>query len=116
MSLNGTEDFVYHCVRTGELEIDGDGRVWRVAVRHWSIQALDAIVSSVERRRAESDVGTYFQVRALLWGQRYNASAHRLVYRHFYGPLREGCRVLHRDGQRKHNHPDNLYRSDIKNM
>lgn len=108
MTVNA-EDFVYECVRRGELEIDGEGRVWRLAVRHWSVQAFDVIVSPVERRRAESDVGEYLQVRALLWGTRYHASAHRLVWRHFYGVLEEGCRVLHRDGRRKNNHPANLY-------
>jgi hypothetical protein len=103
------EDFVYECVKTGELEIDDEGRVWRLRVRHYSVQAFEAIVSPVKRRRAESDVGDYFQVRALLWGTRYSASAHRLVWRHFNGPLEEGCHVLHRDGCRKNNHPDNLY-------
>ncbi len=44
----------------------------------------------------------------MLDGKRHHALAHRLVYRHFKGPIPAGLTVNHLNGMRGDNRPENL--------
>lgn len=44
----------------------------------------------------------------MLDGVRVYALAHRLVFRHFNGPIPDGLTVNHKFGRKKKNHPDRL--------
>ena len=102
-------------VETGELEIDAEGRIWRVAKRHGNQSGTQVL--PVERRRAERHLadyrrGTdrgYLVVRRKRADQREIATgAHRLVWLHFHGPIPEGLEINHRNGDKQDNRPDNL--------
>lgn len=88
------EDQVYQLVTVGKLIIDAEGRVWRVTQKGM--------------HRAEKFTGAYLQVRAMLNGIRHHSLAHRLVWRHFKGPIPSGLTVNHKNGVKTQNHPDNL--------
>lgn len=103
------EDDVYPAVEMGELEIDLQGRIWRVAVRRSNRRNPEApIVMPCERRRAEKQFGDYLQVRVMFNWTRYHALAHRLVWRHFNGPIPPGLTVNHKNGNKAENWPENL--------
>lgn len=76
------------------LEIDAEGRIWR---------------TRPIRKRAENQTGTgYLQIRAMLEGTRWHVLAHRLVWRHFVGPIPGQMTINHRNGIKTDNHPGNL--------
>lgn len=107
--IKNVEELVYPAVLAGELEIDSEGRVWRLAARRgdrWNKGTTKLI--PCERRRAEHDQGEYLMVRVMVNGKRANAQASRLVWRHFKGPIPAGLTVNHKDGKKKRNPPDNL--------
>lgn len=108
--IKKTEEFVYAAVISGELEIMPDGTIWRVRMRtgnRWRPGTFRTV--PVERRRAEHLVPLgYLQVRLMVAGKRMSASAHRLVYRHFQGPIPDGLTINHKDGDKSHNAPTNL--------
>lgn len=104
-----SEDRLYEAVKECLLEIDETGRIWRLASRQgnrWSVDRVRIVKHA--RRRAENETGGYLQVRVMWSGQRVHAMAHRLVWRHFYGPIPPGLTINHRNGQKQDNRPENL--------
>lgn len=95
-------------VRDGQWEIDGDGRVWRVGMRH-GLRAGGSEIIQVQRRRAEklTNLG-YLMVRAMLDGVRVVGLAHRLVWQHLHGDLQVGMVINHINGVKDDNRPSNL--------
>ena len=108
--IKKAEEFVYAAVISGELEILTDGTIWRVKIRtgnRWRPGTFRTI--PVDRRRAEHSVPLgYLQVRLMVGGRRMSCLAHRLVYRHFIGPIPEGMTINHKDGVKNNNNPANL--------
>lgn len=102
------ENRVYQAVLNGELRIDTQGRVWRLAARRWDRWVQQTRTMPCEPRRAEHNTGSYLQVRVMFHGQRAYALAHRLVWRHFRGPIPEGLTINHRNGVKQDNRPENL--------
>lgn len=102
------EEFVYQSVLNGDLEIDSEGRIWRLRKRQWDRWKGSTVSRPCKRVRAELDSGDYLQVRAMLGGIRIYALAHRLVWRHFKGPIPDGLTINHKDGRKKRNDPTNL--------
>lgn len=102
------EEDVYQAVLLGELEIDSLGRVWRVAARRGDRWTGQARTIPCARRRAENDTNKYLQVRVMFNGVRFHALAHRLVWRHFAGPIPDGMTINHKNGQHRDNRPENL--------
>ena len=84
------EELAYQAVDAGVLTIDNQGRIWR------------------GKERAENDTGQYFQVRVMKNRYRAHALAHRLVWRHFKGPIPPGLTINHLNGIKKDNRPENL--------
>lgn len=103
-----SEEQVYRAVLSGDLEIDGQGRVWRIRKRGWDRRQRRAASRPCERVRAEHDTGIYLMVRIALNGERFHTQASRLVWRHFNGPIPPGYTINHKDGLKKRNHPSNL--------
>lgn len=108
MAPKNAEEIVYQTVENGELEIDAEGRIWRIAARRGNRWSGGTYLSPCARRRAEHDTGSYLAIRAMYKGERTNALAHRLVWRHFHGPIPEGLTVNHKNGQKQDNRPSNL--------
>ncbi|MFG2001745.1 HNH endonuclease signature motif containing protein [Spirillospora sp. NPDC048911] len=102
------EEDVYPAVLLGDLEIDSQGRVWRVAARRGDRWTGEVRVIPCARRRAENVTGKYLQVRVMFDGIRYHALAHRLVWKHFVGPIPEGLTINHKNGRQQDNRPSNL--------
>jgi hypothetical protein len=105
-----TEEIVYQAVLDGELEIDAQGRVWRLASRGWDRWKGCTRLNRHERRRAENRTGKreYLQVRVMWNSRRTHAMAHRLVWRHFFGPIPPNMTVNHKNGDKVDNRPENL--------
>jgi hypothetical protein len=73
------EEDVYKSVISGELTIDDEGRIWRVAICRKRRKYDGYVVTPCKPRRAEHVTGNYLQVRIVIDGIRYHALAHRLV-------------------------------------
>lgn len=97
------DEEVYKLVLAGELAIDEQGRVWRTAFRRFGV-----LHTYKKQRRAERPSGHYLSVRGTVSGRKVGTGAHRLVYRHFFGPIPHGLTVNHRDGKKRRNLPSNL--------
>jgi hypothetical protein len=102
------ENEVYEAVLRGELAIDPRGQVWRTADRRGQRWSGGSRLIPCEPRRAENDTGKYLQVRVMYEGHRAHALAHRLVWRHFNGPIPEGLTINHKNGRHAENWPGNL--------
>jgi len=102
--IKRNEDLVYTMVQNGCLEIDSEGRVWRIG------QIVHGKVVRIERRRAEfeEDESPYLKIRVQIDGRKIKCMAHRLVYRHFFGPIPYGAEVNHKEGNHKDNRPSML--------
>jgi len=91
----GNEEYLYDLVRTGEWEIDAKGNVWgrrgnqRVRIEHRTPQG-------------------YLQIRKMRNGVRLYTGAHRLVWRHFNGPIPPGITINHKNGVKDDNRLGNL--------
>ncbi len=105
--MTATEDIALWAVARGELEIDSEGRIWRVAARRggrWGIRIIPC-----ERRRAENLTASgYLQIRVMRDGVRVNALAHRVVYANLHGPIPGGLTVNHINGVKHDNRPANM--------
>lgn len=100
---------VYKLVLAGELQIDSEGRVWRVAKRTFDRWTGSTRVTPCVRCRAEQLTPQgYLQVRAMIDGKRHYAAAARLVWLHFNGRIPQGLTVNHKNGAKAINRPDNL--------
>lgn len=101
------EDFAYQAVQMGELEIDSDGRIWRVANRRFWRWTGRTTTRPCNRRTAERGA-TYLTVRVMIDYKRVTALSHRLVWRHFNGQIPAGMTVNHKNGNKQDNRPVNL--------
>jgi len=102
------EEIVYQAVERGELEIDELGRIWRVKNRTGTRWGKGVQTTPCQKRRAENDTGKYLQARVMVDWKRTHCLAHRLVWRHFHGPIPEGMIINHKSGDKKDNRPANL--------
>lgn len=104
-----SELLAYEAVKSGELEIDVEGRIWRLKKRTYDRWTQGVKVTPCKKVRAELANGSgYLQVRVMRDGKRAYAAAHRLVWLHFKGPIPQGKTVNHRDGVKANNRPPNL--------
>lgn len=112
------EEFVYQAVLNGDLEIDSNGQIWRTRFR--LVRNGKLILCKPIRRRAEilcipksnkrtaNRSHTTYVIGLMVGGKRKITGAHRLVWRHFHGPIPKGLTINHEDGDTLNNHPDNL--------
>jgi hypothetical protein len=105
------EEAIYQAaVLSGELEIDSEGRIWRLYSRTGNRWGGGTRIFRHPRRRAENKTGVreYLQVRVMINWDRLHVQAHRLVYRHFHGPIPAGMTINHKNGSKADNRPENL--------
>ena len=109
MRKTNTEDNVYPVVISGELTIDSQGRIWRLARRTGNRWNRGTKTIPCLRVRAENALSNgYLQIRAMFNWKRHNALAHRLVWRHFYGLIPKGLLIDHKNCKKADNRPENL--------
>jgi hypothetical protein len=101
------DDIVYEAVEQGIFEIDSRGRVWRLWRPQTSRWGGETVLVRCKRRRAEN-FGKYLYIKFTIDGERVHALAHRVVYRHFMGPIPEGLTINHKNGKKHDNRPENL--------
>lgn len=111
--VRNPERIVIGLVKTGEISINRFGEIWRHKIK------IGKNIIDIEKRRAEHATGIgYLQVRALLSGKRYHASAHRLVWQFFNGDIPDDQTINHKNGVRYDNRLNNLeiisYSENIK--
>jgi hypothetical protein len=85
-------------VEAGRFSVDAQGRIWRHMFRD----------QPAEPRRAEYPAERgYLRV---LWndGRSHCCQARKAVWRYFYGPVPEGAEIVHKNGVRGDNCPENL--------
>jgi DNA-binding transcriptional regulator YiaG len=85
-------------VEAGRFSVDAQGRIWRHMFRD----------QPTEPRRAEYPAERgYLRV---LWkdGRCHCCQARKAVWRYFYGPIPEGADIVHKNGVRGDNRPENL--------
>lgn len=106
--LHAHEALALKAIESGELEIDSEGRIWRVAVRRWDRWQSRLRLRQCARRRAEHRAGKFLQIRLIEDGQRHHIQAHRLVFLHRKGQIPTGVNVVHANGHKSDNRPSNL--------
>ena len=92
-------------VDDGFLSIDADGRIWKVKIKNG--RSVKPVLPGPRRAEYEATNG-YLRMRVSVHGIRIRVSAHRLVYRSFFGDIPEGCVINHKNGNRSDNRPSNL--------
>lgn len=103
-----SERLLIALLASGELEIDAEGRVWRIASRRGLKTGGSHIVPEKRRRAERKTPDGYLQVRAVIDGKRLHTGAHRLVWQHFKGDIPPGHEINHRNGLKDDNRPGNL--------
>lgn len=107
--IKKAEEFVYSAVTAGEMEIDTDGRIWRVATRRRDRWGGPPKSVPCERTIADrAGTAGYRNVRAMVDGKRMTALSHRLVWFHFMGAIPDGLTVNHKNGRKDDNRLENL--------
>ena len=100
---------VYAAVTAKELEIDDQGRIWRLAKRGWNRWKQTTECRPCKRIRAENKTSLgYLQIRTMVDKVRAQVGAHRIVFRHFNGPIPDGMTINHKNGEKDDNRPENL--------
>lgn len=99
---------MHELVQSGELEIDAQGRIWRLAVRRGNRWDSGTRTIPCAPRRAEQNTGKYLQMRVMVDWVMLTAMAHRLVWYHLNGPIPEGLTINHKNGIWSDNRPENL--------
>jgi len=103
------ELLVIQALKTGEMEIDAEGRIWRLMKRTGDRWTQGTKTTPCKKVRAEmTNKAGYLQVRLMRDSKRIYASAHRLVWIHFNGPIPQGITINHKDGVKRNNSPGNL--------
>ena len=102
-------------VHSGEIEIDSQGRIWRLKKRHGRGVALGGgyetgvRISPCRRVRAEYyQRQGYLLVARTINGNRTVTGAHRVVWAYFNKPIPSGLTINHKNGVKDDNRPENL--------
>lgn len=102
------EDVILSLLKSGELEIDPDGKIWRLARRGGNPKRNFAIRPCHRVRAEYLQRQGYLLVTTTIAGVKTTASAHRVIWTHFRGPIPEGMTINHKNGVKDDNRPSNL--------
>jgi hypothetical protein len=106
MKERPAEEVVADFVQQGFLSVDDQGNVWRLKkkVAGLAQRVVDIAPVSAEYRLK----GGRTQVKVYKNGWRTECQTHRLVWLLANGPIPEGCRISHINGDRSDNRLSNL--------
>lgn len=102
------EDVILSLLPLGELSIDDQGRIWRLArrggnpSRNFATRPCPPVRAEYRQRQG------YLLITTTISGVKTTAAAHRVVWTHFNGPIPAGLTINHRNGNKADNWPDNL--------
>lgn len=102
---------MYAAVTRGCLEIRSDGTVWRIAFEkgnRWNDMMSFRRCVPVQIATNPPPTSLYLTVKVMRGGKQVSVGVHRLVYRHFYGPILPGLTINHKNGVTTDNRPENL--------
>ncbi len=99
------EALILALVAEGFLDIDPSGQIWKVKIKNG--RSVKPVLPAPRRAEYEATNG-YLRLRVSVHGVRIRVSAHRLVFRHFFGDIPDGCVINHKNGKRADNRPQNL--------
>lgn len=109
MLPTATEEAVYPAVTAGWIEIRSDGSIWRIAQRRRNRWNDRVVTRAVTPHRIDAIVSTgYRHVNVTIDREQVGTLAHRLVWRHFKGPIPAGLTINHKNGRKGDNRPRNL--------
>lgn len=109
MQCVNREQIILSIVAAGELEIDSQGRIWRVAKMGGRPDRGAFATRPCPRVRGEyPDRSGYLLVTTTIRGVKTVTSAHRLVWTQLHGPIPDGLTINHRNGVKGDNRPENL--------
>lgn len=98
-------DAALELVRLGVVDVREDGTVWRSA-RSDGYGGYSPLKRPWRLRGVTRD--GYLVMSVKVKGVRRTVYQHRLVFAHFMGPMPQNRRVLHVNGKRTDNRPENL--------
>ena len=101
-----TDEQMLEYVKAGVLRVDPDGSVWRCKKRQVGIRYAKWM--DCTPRRCDNLRSYIIKVPLCQNSIQLAISTPRLVWRVLRGPIPAHCRVVHIDGNRRNNHPDNL--------
>lgn len=110
------EAFFCEYVKSGILEIDQHGRIWKIADRVWDRRTRTSSKVQCAPRRAESLRHGYLYMGVNVGGKSLQALAHRVVWWHFKGPIPIGLTINHINGDKTCNDPSNLELATYKEL
>ena len=109
MTSMDKEQVLLSIVQAGELEVDTQGRIWRIAKRggnpRWgsfSTRPCPKVRGEYRQRQG------YLLVTSTSDGVKTVTGAHRLVWAYFNGPIPAGMTINHINGMKDDNRPENL--------
>ncbi len=105
------EEIILEWVRRGIYEIDGEGRIWRTAIRRCN--GYRSWIVPIARKRAEKmhltgSAKGYLVIHTSHGGKPFYPLAHRVVWTFFSGPIPAGLTINHKNGIRYDNRLSNL--------
>lgn len=96
-------------VREGELEVDAEGRIWRLQKRlpNRVTRAITRYPCTRVRAEYRQRQG-YLLITTTIEGTKTVTGAHRVVWAHANGPIPAGLTINHKNGVKDDNRPENL--------
>ena len=102
---SGAERDMIRLIYDKEIQIDEQGRIWRIGIRYNNGKDL---YPCPPRRAEHKTRDGYLEFRAMRDGKRRYVQAHRLVWQHFYGDIPPRQTINHINGIVDDNRPTNL--------
>lgn len=91
-------------INKGYFRIDGEGRIWRTAIKNW----IKPFIKITEREMKHVNKFGYIQISFDKNGKTYLCSAHRLVWIYFNGEIPDNKQINHKNGIKHDNRLENL--------
>ena len=116
MQSMNKEQIILSRVALGELEIDADGRIWRLKKRHGKPRRKGereyrkgvGLTDCLRVRAEHATRNGYLLISTMIDGAKRVTGAHRVVWTSSNGPIPSGLPINHKNGIRNDNRLENL--------